>query len=232
MSLKKLTTLLEKHYGQKVVVLIDEYDVPLAKAYENNFYDKMVLLLRNLFGNVLKTNASLAFAVLTGCLRIAKESIFTGLNNFTVYSITDDEFDETFGFTSEEVQEMLSYYGLSSHFEEVKAWYDGYRFGTADVYCPWDVVYYCKDHQNNPNAEIKTILIDEAYTALGNGDRQKHDCLILEKVSEEAENADVIVLAQASMASALENSGLDTDKILTSPVLGIKKLKKILEENN
>ena len=160
MSLKKLTTLLEKHYGQKVVVLIDEYDVPLAKAYENNFYDKMVLLLRNLFGNVLKTNASLAFAVLTGCLRIAKESIFTGLNNFTVYSITDDEFDETFGFTSEEVQEMLSYYGLSSHFEEVKEWYDGYRFGNADVYCPWDVVNYCKDHRENPNADPKNYWMN------------------------------------------------------------------------
>lgn len=160
MSLKKLTTLLEKHYGQKVVVLIDEYDVPLAKAYENNFYDKMVLLLRNLFGNVLKTNASLAFAVLTGCLRIAKESIFTGLNNFTVYSITDDEFDETFGFTSEEVQEMLSYYGLSSHFEEVKEWYDGYRFGNADVYCPWDVVNYCKDHRENQNAAPKNYWMN------------------------------------------------------------------------
>ena len=152
MSLKKLTTLLEKHYGQKVVVLIDEYDVPLAKAYENNFYDKMVLLLRNLFGNVLKTNASLAFAVLTGCLRIAKESIFTGLNNFTVYSITDDEFDETFGFTSEEVQEMLSYYGLSSQFEEVKEWYDGYRFGNTDIYCPWDVIRYCKSLCADPDA--------------------------------------------------------------------------------
>lgn len=160
MSLKKLTTLLEKHYGQKVVVLIDEYDVPLAKAYENNFYDKMVLLLRNLFGNVLKTNASLAFAVLTGCLRIAKESIFTGLNNFTIYSITDDEFDETFGFTSEEVQEMLSYYGLSSHFEEVKEWYDGYRFGNADVYCPWDVVNYCKDHRESQNAAPKNYWMN------------------------------------------------------------------------
>lgn len=160
MSLKKLTTLLEKHYGQKVVVLIDEYDVPLAKAYENNFYDKMVLLLRNLFGNVLKTNASLAFAILTGCLRIAKESIFTGLNNFTVYSITDDEFDETFGFTSEEVQEMLSYYGLSSHFEEVKEWYDGYRFGNADVYCPWDVVNYCKDHRESQNAAPKNYWMN------------------------------------------------------------------------
>ena len=158
-SLQELTEVLEAHFSKKVVVLIDEYDVPLAKAYENGYY-KMVLLIRNLFGNVLKTNDSLAFAVLTGCLRIAKESIFTGLNNFTVYSITDEEFDETFGFTDREVQKMLAYYGLDSHFEEVKAWYDGYRFGTADVYCPWDVVYYCKDHQNNPNAEIKNYWIN------------------------------------------------------------------------
>lgn len=159
-SFQELTEVLEAHFSKKVVVLIDEYDVPLAKAYENGYYDKMVLLIRNLFGNVLKTNDSLAFAVLTGCLRIAKESIFTGLNNFTVYSITDEEFDETFGFTDREVQKMLAYYGLDSHFEEVKAWYDGYRFGTADVYCPWDVVYYCKDHQNNPNAEIKNYWIN------------------------------------------------------------------------
>lgn len=159
-SLQELTEVLEAHFSKKVVVLIDKYDVPLAKAYENGYYDKMVLLIRNLFGNVLKTNDSLAFAVLTGCLRIAKESIFTGLNNFTVYSITDEEFDETFGFTDREVQKMLAYYGLDSHFEEVKAWYDGYRFGTADVYCPWDVVYYCKDHQNNPNAEIKNYWIN------------------------------------------------------------------------
>ncbi len=159
-SLQELTELLEAHFSKKVVVLIDEYDVPLAKAYENGYYDEMVRLIRNLFGNVLKTNDSLAFAVLTGCLRIAKESIFTGLNNFTVYSITDEEFDETFGFTDGEVQKMLAYYGLDSHFEEVKAWYDGYRFGTADVYCPWDVVYYCKDHQNNPNAEIKNYWIN------------------------------------------------------------------------
>ena len=159
-SLQELTEVLEAHFSKKVVVLIDKYDVPLTKAYENGYYDKMVLLIRNLFGNVLKTNDSLAFAVLTGCLRIAKESIFTGLNNFTVYSITDEEFDETFGFTDREVQKMLAYYGLDSHFEEVKAWYDGYRFGTADVYCPWDVVYYCKDHQNNPNAEIKNYWIN------------------------------------------------------------------------
>ena len=159
-SLQELTELLEAHFSKKVVVLIDEYDVPLAKAYENGYYNEIVLLIRNLFGNVLKTNDSLAFAVLTGCLRIAKESIFTGLNNFKVYSITNIEFDETFGFTNEEVRKMLVYYGLDSHFEEVKAWYDGYRFGNADVYCPWDVVNYCEDHKENTNAELQNYWMN------------------------------------------------------------------------
>lgn len=159
-SLQELTELLEAHFSKKVVVLIDEYDVPLAKAYENGYYNEMVLLIRNLFGNVLKTNDSLAFAVLTGCLRIAKESIFTDLNNFKVYSITNTEFDETFGFTNEEVRKMLVYYGLDSHFEEVKAWYDGYRFGNADVYCPWDVVNYCEDHKENTNAELQNYWMN------------------------------------------------------------------------
>ena len=159
-SMLWLTKLLEKHFNRKVVILIDEYDVPLAKAYENGFYDEMVLLIRNIFGNVLKTNESLAFAVLTGCLRIAKESIFTGLNNFKVYSITDVEFDETFGFTNEEVKSMLKYYGLDRHFNQVREWYDGYRFGNADVYCPWDVVNYCDDHRNNSNAEPKNYWMN------------------------------------------------------------------------
>ena len=154
-SLQEMTELLEIHYGQKVIVLIDEYDVPLEKAHENGYYHEMVLLLRNLFGNVLKTNRSLAFAVLTGCLRIAKESIFTGLNNFKVYSITNMEFDETFGFTDAEVREMLQYYELIDKYEEVKEWYDGYRFGNTEVYCPWDVVNYCSDHVKYPNAGHK-----------------------------------------------------------------------------
>ena len=151
-SLQELTELLEVHYEQQVVVLIDEYDVPLAKAHENGYYDEMILLIRNMFGNVLKTNRSLAFAILTGCLRIAKESIFTGLNNFKVYSITNAEFDETFGFTDDEVKKMLRYYELEERYNEVKEWYDGYRFGKADVYCPWDVVNYCNDHINDSDA--------------------------------------------------------------------------------
>ena len=154
-SIRELTELLEKHYGSKVIVLIDEYDVPLAKANENGYYDEMVLLIRNLFENALKTNSSLKFAVLTGCLRIAKESIFTGLNNFKVYSITDKSFDETFGFTDEEVKELLRYYGQKKYYETVKEWYDGYRFGNVDVYCPWDVINFCSDHLADPGLEPK-----------------------------------------------------------------------------
>ena len=154
-SIRELTELLEKHYGRKVIVLIDEYDVPLAKANENGYYDEMVLLIRNLFENALKTNSSLKFAVLTGCLRIAKESIFTGLNNFKVYSITDKSFDETFGFTDAEVRELLQYYGQEKYYETVKEWYDGYRFGNVDVYCPWDVINFCSDHLADPGLEPK-----------------------------------------------------------------------------
>ena len=154
-SIRELTELLEKHYGSKVIVLIDEYDVPLAKANENGYYDEMVLLIRNLFENALKTNSSLKFAVLTGCLRIAKENIFTGLNNFKVYSITDKSFDETFGFTDAEVKELLRYYGQEKYYETVKEWYDGYRFGNVDVYCPWDVINFCSDHLADPGLEPK-----------------------------------------------------------------------------
>lgn len=159
-SLQELTELLEIHFGQQVIVLIDEYDVPLAKANQNGYYDEMVLLLRNFFENVLKTNDSLEFAVLTGCLRIAKESIFTGLNNFKVYSITDTDYDETFGFVDDEVKKMLKSLNQQDHYEEVKEWYDGYRFGNTDVYCPWDVVNYCADHLTTPNATPKNYWLN------------------------------------------------------------------------
>ncbi len=142
-SLKVLSELLMKHHGSKVVILIDEYDVPLAKAHETGYYDEMVFLIRNLFEQALKTNDSLQFAVLTGCMRISKESIFTGLNNLRILSISDVRFDEYFGFTDAEVQDMLKYYNLLSHYKTVKEWYDGYRFGNVDVYCPWDVINYC-----------------------------------------------------------------------------------------
>ena len=141
-SIQILSYLLCRHFGQKAVILIDEYDVPLDKAFENGYYREMVSLIRGLFGMALKTNDSLAFAVLTGCLRITKESIFTGLNNFKVLSILDPRFDEQFGFTDYEVKKILEDYGLASHFEETKEWYDGYHFGKADIYCPWDVINY------------------------------------------------------------------------------------------
>ena len=159
-SLQELTELLEIHFGQQVIVLIDEYDVPLAKANQNGYYDEMALLLRNFFENVLKTNDSLEFAVLTGCLQIAKESIFTGLNNFKVYSITDTDYDETFGFVDDEVKKMLKSLNQQDHYEEVKEWYDGYRFGNTDVYCPWDVVNYCADHLTTPNATPKNYWLN------------------------------------------------------------------------
>ena len=141
-SIQILSYLLCRHFGQKAVILIDEYDVPLDKAFENGYYREMVSLIRGLFGMALKINDSLAFAVLTGCLRITKESIFTGLNNFKVLSILDPRFDEQFGFTDYEVKKILEDYGLASHFEETKEWYDGYHFGKADIYCPWDVINY------------------------------------------------------------------------------------------
>ena len=148
-GLKILSELLEKHYGTKVVLLIDEYDVPLAKAFENGYYNQMIFLIRSLLEQALKTNNSLKFAVMTGCMRISKESIFTGLNNLKVLSITDERYDEYFGFTDMEVREMLKYYEIEDYYEEVKNWYDGYQFGGVEVYCPWDVLNYCdklKDH--------------------------------------------------------------------------------------
>ena len=151
-SLKNLSMLLHKHYGKQVILLIDEYDVPLDKAFQYGYYDEMVSLIRSLFGNVLKTNPNLYFAVLTGCLRIAKESIFTGLNNFNVLSITNVQFDEFFGFTDREVRDLLEYFGLLEHYETIKEWYDGYQFGKKAVYCPWDVISYCKNLCADPEA--------------------------------------------------------------------------------
>ena len=134
-----------KHYGKNTIILIDEYDVPLDKAYQSGYYDDMVSLMRSLFGQALKTNNSLYFAVLTGCLRICKESIFTGLNNFNVYTVKSVRYHERFGFTDTEVRNMLEYYGFTQQYDAVKEWYDGYRFGKLDIYCPWDVINYCGD---------------------------------------------------------------------------------------
>ena len=151
-AINGLSSMLEKHYGKKVILLIDEYDVPLDKAFQYGYYEEMVSLIRNLLGNALKTNSSLYFAVLTGCLRVSKESIFTGLNNLRVMSITNVRFEEYFGFTDSEVKEMLNYYGLMDHFDTIKAWYDGYRFGNKDVYCPWDVLSHCDNLRADPDA--------------------------------------------------------------------------------
>ena len=154
-SLKTLSQLLSRHFGQKVILLIDEYDVPLDKAFQAGYYDEMVSLIRNVFGNALKTNDSLYFAVLNGCLRISKESIFTGLNNLKVHTISDVRYDEFFGFTSTDVDEILSFYGLSSYKGVIRDWYDGYRFGNVDVYCPWDVINYCDELLADPIAPPK-----------------------------------------------------------------------------
>ena len=165
-SLRMFCTLLEKHYGQKVFLLIDEYDVPLDKAYAHGYYDRMIDLIRSMFGLALKTNDSLFFAVLTGCLRVSKESIFTGLNNLMVHSISDMNFDEYFGFTDSEVGDMLAYYGLESHREEARRWYDGYRFGEQDVYCPWDVINYCYMLRVDPEAEPKLYWLNTSGNEL------------------------------------------------------------------
>lgn len=159
-SLKTLSLLLEKHHGKQTVLLIDEYDVPLSKASEHGYYKEMAMLIRKLFEQVLKTNESLKLAVLTGCMRISKESIFTGLNNFEVLSVADVRFDEYFGFTDKEVRKLLEYYHLSDKYQQVKEWYDGYQFGNVEVYCPWDVMNYCVTLLADPNAEPQNYWIN------------------------------------------------------------------------
>lgn len=159
-SLKMLSSLLYQHYGQKTILLIDEYDVPLDKAFQHGYYKEMVALIRGLFGQALKTNDYLQFAVLTGCLRVSKESIFTGLNNFKVLSITDSRFDEHFGFSDAEVKTLLDDYNLTAHYGETKEWYDGYRFGSVDVYCPWDVINHVDRLCGEPNAEPQAYWIN------------------------------------------------------------------------
>lgn len=165
-SLRKLSQLLYKHYGKKVVILIDEYDVPLDKAYQNGYYHEMVSLIRGLFGQALKTNDYLQFAILTGCLRISKESSFTGLNNFEIVSIMDSMYDECFGFTDKDVQEILTYFNLSEHYADVKEWYDGYHFGNANVYCPWDVINYVDLLRLEPTAKPQDFWSNSSENAL------------------------------------------------------------------
>lgn len=165
-SLQILTQLLEKHYGQKVILLIDEYDVPLDKAFQQGYYNEMVSLLRNMLGNVLKTNDALYFAVLTGCLRISKESIFTGLNNLKVHTISDVRYNEYFGFTDADVEKMLKFYGMSSYMDIIKEWYDGYIFGNVNVYCPWDVINYCDELLANPQTRPQNYWANTSGNAM------------------------------------------------------------------
>ena len=165
-SLQMLSQLLQKHYHQSVVILIDEYDVPLDKAYQSGYYDAMVELIRVLFGNAFKTNSSLYLAVLTGCLRISKESIFTGLNNFKVYTVKDVRYKEYFGFTDEEVKQMLEYYGFTDQYYAVKEWYDGYLFGDLGIYCPWDVINYCGDLRDASVTEPQNYWVNTSSNSI------------------------------------------------------------------
>jgi len=165
-SLFILSRLLHKHYGQKTIVLIDEYDVPLDKAYQAGYYDAMVKFIRGLFGRALKTNSSLYFAVLTGCLRISKESIFTGLNNFNVYTIKDVQYNEYFGFTDTEVRDLLEYYGLMEQYGAIKDWYDGYRFGNLEIYCPWDVISYCHALKMDLSVSLKNYWVNTSSNSI------------------------------------------------------------------
>ena len=165
-SLQMLSQLLQKHHHQSVVILIDEYDVPLDKAYQSGYYDAMVELIRVLFGNAFKTNSSLYFAVLTGCLRISKESIFTGLNNFNVYTVKDVQYKEYFGFTDNEVKALLKYYGFTDKYNRIKEWYNGYRFGDLDIYCPWDVVSYCHALKMNPLTEPQNYWVNTSSNSI------------------------------------------------------------------
>lgn len=159
-SLRELSRLLAKHFDKKVIILIDEYDVPLAKAYENGYYDQMIFMMRNFLEQALKTNRNLQFAVLTGCMRISRESIFTGLNNFQVLSISDVGFDEYFGFTDNEVRQLLCYYRQEQSYGSIREWYDGYRFGNVDVYCPWDVLNHCQKLLADPSVPPQNYWIN------------------------------------------------------------------------
>ena len=210
-SLKTLSGLLFKHCGQKAVLLIDEYDVPLAKAFERNYYDQMINLIRNFLGQALKTNPSLQFAVLTGCLRIAKESIFTGLNNLVVFSIADVRFDEYFGFTDKEVKELLDYYGFSDQYGVVKKWYDGYQFGSLNVYCPWDVINYCAALRATGYAQPKNYWINTSSNDIVKRFLEKADTGKMKKEIEKLVAGETVTkeiyqeLTYRDMYSAIDN---------------------------
>ena len=209
-SLKMLSSLLYQHYGQKVILLIDEYDVPLDKAFQHGYYEEMVALIRGLFGQALKTNDFLQFAVLTGCLRVSKESIFTGLNNFKVLSIADSRFDEHFGFTDAEVKQLLEDYSLSDHYDETKNWYDGYRFGHTDVYCPWDVINYVDLLRDDPQAEPQAFWINSSGNDLvkrfvDKADKTTHDEIERLIAGEAIEKAVRLELTYGEIDNSIDN---------------------------
>lgn len=210
-SLKVLSELLCKHHSCPAILLIDEYDVPLAKAFERGYYDQMVVFIRNMFEYALKTNDSLQFAVLTGCMRISKESIFTGLNNMKVLSIAEVQYDEAFGFTDSEVREMLEYYGLSDHYGEIKEWYDGYQFGNVEVYCPWDVINYCDALLADPDAQPKNYWVNTSSNEAVQRFIQKSDNVTVRREIERLVDGEVITkeirqeLTYKDMYDSIEN---------------------------
>ena len=181
-SLLTLSQLLQKHYGQSVIILVDEYDVPLDKAYQSGYYDDMVALVRSIFGQALKTNDSLYFAVLTGCLRISKESIFTGMNNFSVYTVKDVQYSEYFGFTDAEIRQMLEYYGWTEKYDLIKEWYDGYRFGDVELYCPWDVISYFHALRMKPSVSPQNYWVNTSSNDIIRSFIEKADAVTREEI--------------------------------------------------
>ena len=192
-SLQLLLQIMNKYYGKQVILLLDEYDVPLAKAFTYGYYDQMVNLIRGVLGNALKTNEYLQFAVLSGCMRISKESIFTGINNFNIMSITDVEFDEYFGFTDEEVKKLLEDYELSNHYESIKNWYDGYHFGNVDVYCPWDVICHCRKLLADPAIEPQNYWMNTSSNDIVKKIIEKTDNLTTKREIERLVAGEVII---------------------------------------
>lgn len=207
-SLKLLSEMLAKHYGKKVIILIDEYDVPLNKAYENGYYDDMVGHIRGMFETALKTNRHLYFAVVTGCLRISKESIFTGLNNLNVHTISDTMYDEYFGFTDEEVKRILADYGMEGKYDEVREWYDGYQFGKENLYCPWDVICYVKDHLTDIDGEAKAYWANSSSNGIVRDMIEQSNGTVKEQIEELISGGTV----EAELVHELTYKDLDSRK--------------------
>ena len=233
-----LSSLLNQCFSEKVILLIDEYDVPLDKAFQHGYYEEMVSLIRGLFGQALKTNEFLQFAVLTGCLRVSKESIFTGLNNFKILSITDARFDEHFGFTEAEVTQLLTDYQLEEHFAETKEWYDGYRFGNANIYCPWDVISYVDRLSADPHAEPEAFWINTSGNDLVKRFIDKADKTTQNEIErliagEAIEKKVRLDLAYNELDSSIDNlwSVLFTTGYLTQTCRAVKGVYKLVIPN-